>query len=104
MHEGNKLDKCYNGTYYESYSLIKGSNGYVEEYYTGEYCYNSLLVIPGTSLLPHGIQGIGYFFCLCYLFLGISINADIFMESIEVITSAEKDVKIVDKEGRVFVT
>jgi solute carrier family 8 (sodium/calcium exchanger) len=26
------------------------------------------------------------------------------MESIEVITSAEKDVKIVDKEGRVFVT
>ncbi len=55
MHEGNKLDKCYNGTYYESYSLIKGSNGYVEEYYTGEYCYNSLLVIPGTSLLPHGL-------------------------------------------------
>jgi solute carrier family 8 (sodium/calcium exchanger) len=36
---------------------------------------------------------------LIYLFLGISINADIFMESIEVITSSTIDVIANDKDG-----
>jgi len=39
-----------------------------------------------------GVQGFAYFVFLIYLFLGISINADIFMESIEVITSSTKDI------------
>jgi hypothetical protein len=71
---------------------LKEKNGFVEEYYTGEHCYNSLIQVPGTSLMGNGVQGVGYFFFLIYLFFGISINADIFMESIEVITSTTKEV------------
>ena len=89
------MDKCFDGTYYEKYATpLTGPNGFVEEYYTGEYCFISGLVIPGTSLMPKGVQGVGYFFFLIYLFLGISINADIFMESIEVITSETKTVEV----------
>ena len=96
------LDECFNGTYYEKYFMIPGKNGFVEEYYTGEHCYNSLLNVPGTSLMSSGVQGVAYFCFLIYLFLGISINADIFMESIEVITSTTKDVAVRDKDGNVF--
>lgn len=40
------------------------------------------------------VMGIVYFIWLLYLFLGISIIADIFMESIEVITSSTKDIEV----------
>jgi len=43
--------------------------------------------IPGTSLLNHNFLGVVYIIFLAYLFLGISIISDIFMEAIEVITS-----------------
>lgn len=46
-----------------------------------------MVLIPGTSLLPNWFLGIIYIIFLGFLFLGISIVADIFMESIEVITS-----------------
>ena len=77
-------------------------NGFVEEYYSGELCHN-FLVVPGTSLISKGAQGFGYFIFLCYLFLGISINADIFMESIEVITSSTKDVQVKNKDGEIMI-
>jgi len=43
-----------------------------------------------------------YGLTLAYLFLGISIIADIFMEAIEVICSKTKQVKVSDKEGKEF--
>jgi hypothetical protein len=46
-----------------------------------------MVLIPGTTLLPKGLLGFAYFMFLGFLFLGISIVADIFMEAIEVITS-----------------
>mgnify|MGYP004486727715 FL=1 len=49
--------------------------------------------------MSNGVQGVGYFFFLIYLFLGISINADIFMESIEVITGTTKEVQVINDEG-----
>ena len=47
-----------------------------------------MINIPGTALLPNGLMGVVYLLFLGYLFLGISISADIFMEAIEVITSS----------------
>lgn len=41
--DGYKLDKCYNGTYYENFFQYKSKNGFIEEYWTGEHCYNSLV-------------------------------------------------------------
>tara|TARA_B110000305_G_C19113671_1_gene480929 strand:+ start:246 stop:395 length:150 start_codon:yes stop_codon:yes gene_type:complete len=49
-------------------------------------------LVPGTTLLNKEMLGFFYFMFLIYLFLGISVVADIFMEAIEVITSSTKDV------------
>jgi len=51
-----------------------------------------MVLIPGTTLLPTGLLGATYLVFLGFLFLGISIVADIFMEAIEVITSQTKEV------------
>jgi hypothetical protein len=40
----------------------------------------SWVLIPGTSLLPGVLMGIVYLIALGYLFLGIAIISDIFME------------------------
>ena len=52
--------------------------------------------------MGNGVQGAGYFLFLIYLFLGISINADIFMESIEVITSSTKEIHVTGDDGEVY--
>jgi len=46
---------------------------------------------------------VAYFAFLGYLFVGIAIIADIFMEAIEVITSKTKTVEVVDKEGKRYI-
>jgi len=38
-----KVDKCFDGTYYEKFTKIKNKNGFIEEYYSGEHCANSLV-------------------------------------------------------------
>lgn len=58
-----------------------------------------MILIPGMQLLSPGLLGIAYFAFLVYLFLGISISADIFMEAIEVITSKTKLIDVMDSEG-----
>ncbi|XP_069581582.1 sodium/calcium exchanger 2a isoform X2 [Brachyistius frenatus] len=45
-----------------------------------------------------------YFLCLMYIFMGVSIIADRFMASIEVITSQEKEVTITKPNGETTVT
>lgn len=52
--------------------------------------------------MPAGLLGIVYFIFLCFLFLGISIVADIFMEAIEVITSQTKIREFVDDDGKPY--
>ena len=36
--------------------------------------------MPGTTLLPPTVLGIAYFIGLVYMFMGIAIVSDIFME------------------------
>ena len=50
------------------------------------FWYRSILV-PGTSLINNGALGFFYMIGLGYLFFGIAIISDIFMESIESITA-----------------
>jgi solute carrier family 8 (sodium/calcium exchanger) len=59
----------------------------------------SYIVIPGLQLLNKKVLAAVYFAFLMYLFLGIYIVADIFMEAIEVITSTTKRVEVVDDQG-----
>ncbi|XP_073335601.1 sodium/calcium exchanger 2a isoform X3 [Pagrus major] len=49
-------------------------------------------------------RAVVYFVCLMYMFLGVSILADRFMASIEVITSQEKEVTITKPNGETTVT
>ncbi|KAK5888160.1 hypothetical protein CesoFtcFv8_016688 [Champsocephalus esox] len=49
-------------------------------------------------------RAIVYFACLMYIFLGVSVIADRFMASIEVITSQEKEVTITKANGETTVT
>lgn len=58
-----------------------------------------MINIPGIQLLPNALMGIAYLAFLGYLFLGISISADIFMEAIEVITSKTKLIDVMDGEA-----
>lgn len=53
---------------------------------------------PGVTLLPDMLMGISYFVFLGYLFLGISISADIFMEAIDVITSQTVTTTVEDEK------
>jgi len=48
---------------------------------------HSWVLIPGTPLLPTGFLAVIYFLILVWLFMGIAIVSDIFMEGIEKITS-----------------
>ncbi|XP_044077585.1 sodium/calcium exchanger 2a isoform X2 [Siniperca chuatsi] len=56
------------------------------------------------SLGEQAGRAVIYFLCLMYIFLGVSIIADRFMASIEVITSQEKEVTITKPNGETTVT
>lgn len=75
------------GTYlYSNYTVVMQPQGFVEEFWTKQRC-TSVVLIPGTSLLSPGLMGVCYLLTLGYLFLGIAIVSDIFMEAIEEITA-----------------
>jgi len=52
--------------------------------------------------MDKGFMAFVWFGFLMYLFLGIALIADLFMEAIEVITSTKKRVEITDKAGNTF--
>ena len=60
-------------------------------------CHAYGILFPGVSLLPTPVLAIFYALALIYLFMGIGVVSDIFMESIEKITSK---VVVVDEETK----
>jgi len=74
------------------------SKGYVVEYEAP--CFKSWLLLPAENLWSEGLRGFLYIVAMFYLFLGIAIIADIFMSSIEVITSKKRKVTRYDPEKR----
>jgi len=73
-----------------------GAEGYIEEYTNKPGFCTSVLVLPGLSLIHSGVLGIASLLMLLYLFLGIAIVADIFVEAIEVITSKKVVIQVPD--------
>jgi hypothetical protein len=79
----------------------------VEEYERGRIVYfskntevcSSSLLIPGVATLSSGFLAVCYGLCLIYLFLGIAIVAEIFMEAIEKITAKKVIVNIRGADG-----
>ena len=83
---------------FNSYTMQVSSQGYTEEYFEDQRCYSSLIDVPGTSLMPAWIMGPSYLIFMGWLFMGIAISADIFMEAIEVITSQTTMITVVDHD------
>jgi len=77
----------------------KGRIVYYGHLYTGVCDYP--ILIPGTALLPRGLLFFAYGLALIYLFLGIGIISDKFMDSIEQITSQTVTIDIKDDTGNV---
>lgn len=87
----------FRGQQYQNYVKDVQAQGYIEEYYGDQRCFSSMINNPGVSLLPNSLLGAVYLVFLGYLFLGINISADIFMEAIEVITSKTQVKEVVDE-------
>ena len=73
--------------------------GFIEEYTDKEEFCHSFIYHPGLSLLGDGALAVCYLLFLFWLFIGISILADIFMEAIEQITSKSETVQVPDVDG-----
>lgn len=64
-----------------------------------QVCNSKAVLVPGTAILPSGLLAVFYGLTLVYLFLGIYVVSDIFMASIERITSQTQIVSVKDREG-----
>jgi hypothetical protein len=97
--EGFSGPYVYEGVEYAAYQSVYQPQGYIDEYTNKEEFCTSFVVIPGFSLTNELFQGISYIIILCYLFLGIALVADIFMEAIETITSKTTTVTVTTTDG-----
>ncbi|XP_076803796.1 sodium/calcium exchanger 1-like isoform X1 [Clavelina lepadiformis] len=81
------------------------SNGYVVEYapvdetgnFTEKYC-QSWILLPAENLWPDVVRIILYILAIIYIFIGVAIGSDVFMTSIEVITSKKRTIVDWDEE------
>lgn len=77
------------------------SNGYVVEYLdNGTDQCESWILLPAENLWPAALRGFLYIVALVYFFLGVAIASDIFMASIETITSKKKKIMVYDAEKK----
>jgi len=77
---GTKKENIWKDVKYKDHTVLQSSNGFVEEYSNKETYCHSWVIIPGTSLLSEGFLTFIYLIWLGYLFVGIAIVSDIFME------------------------
>ena len=70
----------------------------MESLQNGSKPCSSPLLLPAENLWPHAVRGILYIVAIAYFFVGIAIASDIFMGSIEVITSKKRKVVKWDKD------
>ena len=64
------------------------------------FLYYSWAIVPGSSLIDPTVLAIFYLLGMGYVFLGIAIISDIFMDAIEAITAQTKAVELWDKESK----
>ncbi|XP_030832705.1 magnesium/proton exchanger 2 isoform X4 [Strongylocentrotus purpuratus] len=85
--------------YYDNYSL-----GYVVEFVKeNQTRCSSWLLLPAENLWPAWLRCTLYLMAMFYLFIGIAIISDVFMCSIEMITSKQKTIIKYDAERKVHV-
>lgn len=70
----------YDGNSYDMGEEKKYSRGRIVEFTNGDEFCTSWVIIPGTSLITPFLLAPVYFIFLVYLFLGIALISDIFMD------------------------
>ena len=90
------------GKEFAQFLRIGRPGGYIDEYTDKETFCHSWVLFPGLSLLPDAALGICYLLFLFWLFMGIAILADLFMEAIETITSKSEIVQVPDSDGNLI--
>lgn len=86
----------YNDEVFKSASQVNFDRGRIVYYSKNIEVCNSTYLIPGIALMPRGFLAIAYGAFLIYLFMGIGIISDIFMESIEKITARKETITVTD--------
>lgn len=89
---------AWQGEEYDLYERTERDTGYIDEYTNKEQFCTSYVIIPGMSLMSTGFLGPLYLFILFYLFLGIQIIADEFVDAINSITSTTYTIFVVDPD------
>ena len=78
---------------------FNNSRGFVVEYVSpNETICESWILLPAENLWPAWLRASLYLVALSYLFVGIAIVSDLFMGSIEIITSQQRKVTVFDPE------
>jgi solute carrier family 8 (sodium/calcium exchanger) len=65
-------------------------------------CDEPFILMPGIALLPKGLLFVAYGFSLIFLFLGIGIISDVFMNGIEEITAQTVTIDLKDANGDTY--
>jgi hypothetical protein len=89
----------WNGEEWEAMAVESYPRGRIVYFSQNEEICTSAILIPGIAIMGTGFLATMYGCVLIYLFLGISIVADIFMEAIEKITSEKVMINIVKQDG-----
>ena len=90
------------GVEYEKFLRLNNPQGFIEEYTEKETFCHSFVYHNGLSLLSDTSLAVVYLLFLFWLFIGIAILADIFMEAIEQITSKSELVQVPDSDGNMI--
>jgi len=89
------------GNTFEKQAITTFKSGQVVEYETNdrdEFCA-SFILLPGFALQPTPLLAILYIIFIVYIFVGVAIISDIFMDSITVITAAKRVIATRDVDG-----
>lgn len=93
----------YEGEEYEKKQIKLFPKGQIVEYTNLELFCDSFVLLPGITTLSPAFLAILYCVTLFWMFLGMNIIADVFMGSIEVITSGKRIVLKQDPYTQEFV-
>ena len=92
---------------YLGYNYTKREDEYFSRgrttYFTNdeEFC-TSFVLTPGWNLQSRYLNAVLYILCLVFIFIGVSIISDNFMDSITVITSAKRVASLRDSNGNIL--
>jgi solute carrier family 8 (sodium/calcium exchanger) len=95
----NAAQYTWEGESFDQRNINKFERGQIVEFTSEDEFCHSWVIVGGTSLIATWLLALAYFSFLIYLFLGIALVSDLFMDSIEVITSQTKTIKYTDSDG-----